>query len=55
MQTAASSSGRVDRRDPDGALPTAVRTAATMTASVIVVLAEIFDGVADLRDLPSNR
>ena len=33
MTTAAMSSGRVNRNVPDGALPTAVRTAATMTAS----------------------
>src|SRR5437762_411745 len=51
MQTAASSSGRVDRRDPDGALPTAVRTAETITASAIVILQQIFDRIAHFGDL----
>ena len=41
---------RGSRSDPDGALPTGVRTAETMTASAIVVLQEIFDGIADFSD-----
>src|SRR4051812_34248888 len=54
-QTAARSSGRVERSDPDGALPTAVRTAETMTASAIVVLQEIFDGLADFHHFPIEQ
>src|SRR5437764_1539374 len=51
MHAAASSSGRVDRRDPPGALPTAVRAAATITASAIVILEEIRQGIAHLSRL----
>ena len=50
MAIAASSSGRVPRSTPLGAFPTGVRTAATITASVIVPQ-EVFNGVGDLPDL----
>src|SRR5438445_6776428 len=48
MATAASSSGRVYRSAPFGALPAGVRTAETMKASTIKVLHEILDRLADL-------
>ena len=44
-----------DRSDPDGALPTAVRTAATITASAIVVLQEILDGFSDFSHLALKK
>src|SRR5204862_4348605 len=50
MTVAASSSGRVPRSVPFGALPTAVRTADTITASDIPISQQIFDRVADLED-----
>src|SRR5438132_8148137 len=55
IAVAASSSGRVPRSVPLGALPTAVRTALTMTASCIwssPVPKQIFDRLADLAGLP---
>src|SRR5947207_1101094 len=48
---AASSSGRVARSAPKGALPTAVRAAERITASAIVVLKKIDDRLADLGHL----
>src|SRR5436190_3605814 len=48
MVMAASSSGRVWRSAPFGALPAGVRTAETMKASAIEVLDEILDRFADL-------
>src|SRR5688572_5378414 len=51
ITVAASSSGRVDRSDPFGAFPIGVRTAETISASAIEILKEIFDCVADLRNL----
>src|SRR5215213_8932448 len=44
---AASSSGRVDRSDPLGAFPTGVRTAETISASVMEILEQIFYRLAD--------
>src|SRR4051812_10721060 len=49
MATAASSSGRVWRSAPFGALPTGVRTAETMNASAMKVLQQIFERLADFR------
>src|SRR5580765_8574082 len=51
MATAPSSSGRVPRSVPAGALPDAVLTAETMTASVIEISQQVLDRVGDLRDL----
>src|SRR5918994_3346648 len=51
ITAAASSSGRVDRSEPFGAFPIGVRTAETISASAIEILQEIFDCVADLRNL----
>src|SRR4051812_32011613 len=50
MATAPSSSGRVPRSVPPGALPDAVLTAETMTASFIIPQ-QILERVGDLRDL----
>src|SRR6202046_1842078 len=50
ITTAARSSGRVLRRAPLGALPTAVRTELTMTASRMNHL--VFDGIGIARDDP---
>src|SRR4051812_25663274 len=55
MTAAASSSGRVPWSVPFGALPTAVRTAETITASGIPVSKEVLDGVADLEDFPVEQ
>src|SRR5438477_12643154 len=51
IAVAASSSGRVPRRVPPGALPTAVRTAETMTASCIPVSQQVFNRVSHLAHL----
>jgi hypothetical protein len=48
MTAAAISSGLIVLKDPDGAFPTGVRTAETMTASAIEILHQILDGIADL-------
>src|SRR5476651_1375405 len=48
---AASSSGRVPRSVPPGALPDAVLTAETITASCIPIPQKILDRVGDLGDL----
>src|SRR6188508_1713039 len=55
MASAASSSGRVVRSDPFGALPTGVRTADTMSASAIEILQQVFDAVADFRDFAVKK
>src|SRR5688572_13493962 len=55
ITVAASSSGRVDRSDPFGALPTGVRTAETISASVIEILEKILDRFADLGGLPVEQ
>src|SRR5258708_3817642 len=49
IATAPSSSGRVPRSVPPGALPAAVRAAATMTASTIPILQQIVDHLGDFR------
>src|SRR4051794_30566306 len=48
IATAPSSSGRVPRSVPLGALPAAVRTAETITASCIEVTQQVLDRVGDL-------
>ena len=55
MTVAASSSGRVFRSAPAGALPTGVRTADTMRASPIEILQQIFDGVANFACLAVEK
>src|SRR4029077_21049678 len=51
ITVAASSSGRVPRSVPFGALPTGVRTAETMTASVMPVSQQILERLGDLEEL----
>src|SRR5580765_7259137 len=51
IATAPSSSGRVPRSVPPGALPTAVRAAETMTASTIPILQQILDRLGNLGHL----
>src|SRR3954467_8010718 len=51
ITVAASSSGRVPRRVPFGALPTGVRTAETMTASIMPVSQQVLDRLGDLDEL----
>src|SRR5688572_24711025 len=50
ITVAASSSGRVDRSAPFGALPTGVRTAETISASAIEILEKILYRFANLGD-----
>src|SRR5688572_24496390 len=51
ITSAASSSGRTSWSAPEGALPTGVLTAETISASAIEILQQIFDRVAHLRGL----
>src|SRR5690349_19902024 len=50
ITSAARSSGRTARRRPFGALPTGVRTAATMKASFMVLVPQWFAGLERVLD-----